>query len=80
MTSIAFGTIVTKVVMKNGNEAMKIEETTESVQINDRKQMLDHIFEQLDLLKKTDQVTFTIHNDKHSHEPCRMEITKVVKH
>jgi len=75
-----FGVVVVETIIKNGNEAGRIEKARESVHIASKQEMLDHIFKQLDLLKTVDQVDFSIFNDKHSKEPNRMEITTIVKH
>lgn len=75
-----YGVVVTETFYKDGKPDGKIERARESVRIDNNQQMLDHIFKQLDLLKQTDQIDFSIFTNKHSHEPCRMEITVITKH
>lgn len=66
--------IVTEQLYQNGNVKYQIRRTEEMLKVHDRKELFDHILEQLKNLDTCDEVHFSVYADKDTRSPNRISI------
>ncbi len=76
---LQYGKVVTEEGYKNGNVVTTVRRVSESIPLANRQELVERIFSQLEQLNEYDSVSFTIHADKRTRQPYRIEVMSEAK-